>query len=167
MYEGWLVPIKERVFAKPCILWSPLPLKCYLQVFIICAATIWHNSPNSLKSLLRLMTFFHKKVFSRFIGVSSLTKDCRLSVFWSPDWVLLVEEVFILVTRGGIYWLFICFHTNLVNLCWSVKVGREAFSKRRTNIDLSTVGRNKKVFIGCSSLDTKFPTRVSDQRHNF
>ena len=165
MYEGWLVPIKERVFAKPCILWSPLPLKCYLQVFIICAATIWHNSPNSLKSLLRLMTFFHKKVFSRFIGVSSLTKDCRLSVFWSPDWVLYWRRYFFWSPGEVFIGCSSAFTQTL-----STSAGRsksETFSKRRTNIDLSTVGSNKKVFIGCSSLDTKFPTRVSDQRHNF
>ena len=102
------------------------------------------------------MTFCHKKVLSRFIGVSSLTKDCRLSVFWSPDWVLYWRRYFFWSPGEVFIGCSSAFTQTL-----STSAGRsksETFSKRRTNIDLSTVGSNKKVFTGCSSLDTKFPT---------
>ena len=74
------MPIKERLFAKPCILWSPLALKCYLLVFIR-SASLWQHSPNSqIFYIYRLTKPFAKRNSNLwFIQVSSLTKDCQLS----------------------------------------------------------------------------------------
>ena len=79
LYEVSLKPIKERLFAKPCILWSPLALKCYLLVFIR-PTSVWQLSPKFTDSYADWRNLFPaRKSYLRFIGVSSVTKDCQLS----------------------------------------------------------------------------------------
>ena len=100
LYEVSWMPIKERLFAKPCILWSPLALNCYLLVFIR-PASVWQLSPKFTDSYIDWRILFPQEIL----------------IFDSLQFPLF-QKIVSWVRPGGIYWLSICFHTKLVTLCW-------------------------------------------------
>ena len=142
LYEVSCMPIKERLFAKPCILWSPLALKCYLLVFIR-SASLWQHSPNSQIFYIYWLTkpFAKRNSNLWFIQVSSLTKDCQLSK----------------TTGRYLLPVHLLSHKPCHPLLVVPSKSAEKYFRRKKSkyIDLSAVVSAKKVFIGCWSLETK------------
>ena len=145
------MPIKERLFAKPCILWSPLALKCYLLVFIR-PTSAWQLSPKFTDSYVDSQNLFPQE-----------------NLFIDSLEFPLLQKIVSWVRPGGIYWLSICFHTNLVTLkvgCEtsykkknkyrSLKISWEIFQKEEQIYKSISGGEwDQEVFIGCSSAFTQ------------